>query len=274
MREEPFISVLMGTYYRRRSTQPLLRAVRSILDQEWTNLEFIICDEGSSPEAQRLLEELSQQDDRIRLVRGEGKQLLPEKLNACLRVARGEWIARMDDDDCAYPSRLKKQISFLEKHPEIAFVGCDVDYILSDGSVVSNFPERPSPKDFFFAMPFIHPTLLFRREVLEQVGGYDESKVCHLCEDYDLLLRLYEKHFQGANLKEVLFAYSLEGTEHKKRPLSARINEVRVRYRRFGALGLLPKAIPYVIKPIAVGLLPIDMLNRMRRNRLKNRTKA
>lgn len=268
MSEKHLISVLMGVYYHKPSMEPLYRAVRSILEQEWESMELIICDEGSSQEALQLLEEFSHQDIRIKLVRNQGKKLLSEKLNACLQMASGAFIARMDDDDCAYPLRLTRQMEFLEAHPEIAFVGCDVDYLLEDGSMKSNFPERPTPKDFYFSMPFVHPSLLFRREALEQVGGYDESKMCHLCEDYDLLLRMYEKGFQGANLKERLFGYSLVGTEQKKRTFSARWNEVRVRYHRFGALGLLPTAMPYVIKPLVVGLLPVAFLNLLRRKRL------
>ncbi|WP_293008610.1 MULTISPECIES: glycosyltransferase [unclassified Oscillibacter] len=271
MQEQPLISVLMGVYYHKPSLEPLMQAVVSILHQDWTQLELIVCDEGSSAAAQAYLEQHSREDSRLRLVRGQGKKLLPEKLNACLAAAHGQWIARMDDDDLSYPQRLRQQISFLQSHPEIAFVGCQVDYLLGDGVTHSNFPAFPTPRDFFFAMPYIHPTLLFRRAALEQVGGYDESPVCHLCEDYDLLLRLYQAGFQGANVSEALFGYSLAGTEQKKRPLSARWNEVRVRYRGFWGLGLLPGALPYVVKPLAVGLLPVGILNRLRRGRLKRR---
>ncbi len=271
MQQEPLISVLMGVYYHKSSLKPLACAVHSILEQDWKNLELIVCDDGSSPAAQQCLKQLALEDTRLRLVRGQGKKLLPEKLNACLAVARGQWIARMDDDDLSYPQRFRYQMAFLEAHPEIDFVGCQVDYLMGNGVTRSNFPTFPTPQDFFFSMPYIHPALLFRKRALEQAGGYDESPVCHLCEDYDLLLRLYQAGFQGANVSEVLFGYSLAGTELKKRTLSARWNEVRVRYRRFRALGLLPGALLYVIKPLAVGILPVGLLNTLRRWRLKRR---
>lgn len=267
--EQPLISVLMGVYYQRASLELLETAVRSVLEQDWRNLELLVCDEGSSPAAREFLEALARQDGRLRLVQGENKRLLPEKLNACLRVAKGDWIARMDDDDYSCPQRLMRQMEFLERHSEIAFVGCQVEYVTIEGSIPSQFPARPTPTDFYFSMPFIHPALLFRREALERVGGYDESPVCHLCEDYDLLLRLYEQDLQGANLDECLFRYSLAGTEGNRRSLSARMNEARVRYRHFHALGLLPGAFPYVVKPLTVALLPRGLLNHLRRNRLE-----
>ena len=104
--------------------------------------------------------------------------------------------------------------------------------------------------------PYIHPALIFRREALEAVGGYTEGKSCVLCEDYDLLLRLYKKGFYGANLQEILLNYTLPATAKGSRNIVHRWSESVVRWKRFYELGVLPGAIPYVIKPIAVGLLP------------------
>jgi hypothetical protein len=114
----------------------------------------------------------------------------------------------------------------------------------------------PSKEDFKFTQPFVHPTLMFRREALNVVGGYSEKKEQILCEDYDLLLRLYEKGLIGYNIQKELLEYTLPPFGKSSRRYKHRINETRTRYRRFKALGMLPRAFPYVVKPLIVGLMP------------------
>lgn len=261
----PEISVLMGVLYRKEDTAPLQRAVQSILAQTVPDFEFLICDDGSNDAAVRLLDELAARDARIRLVRGNNKRSLPEKLNECLRHARGQWIARMDDDDFSHPQRFERQLAWLREHPEAAFVGCNVALVKGgERAGERSFPAFPQVKDFYMTQPFIHPSLLLRREALDAVGGYSEDKHCLLCEDYDLLLRLYEHGFKGANLQEILFDYTIPLTARGSRKMSHRWNEVVTRWRRFRSLGVLPKALPYVIKPIAVGLLPEKLLSALK----------
>ncbi|MFR0870653.1 MAG: hypothetical protein ACLSG5_04430 [Oscillospiraceae bacterium] len=122
-------------------------------------------------------------------------------------------------------------------------------------------------RDFLFSMPFIHPALIFRREALEAAGGYSTLPRCDRCEDYDLLLRLYEMGYSGANMQEFLFRYSLPHNGISTRTLRDRTNEVRTRWARFSALGLLPKALPYALKPWAVWLVPRNTLRRLKEKR-------
>ena len=129
MEDTALISVLMGVYYRRPDTALLERSVRSILTQSFGDLELLICDDGSSVEAAALLDGAARCDPRIRLIRPGGVYPLPHKLNACLRAARGAYIARMDDDDFSRPDRLEKQLAYLRAHPDIAFVGCNVELV-------------------------------------------------------------------------------------------------------------------------------------------------
>lgn len=264
----------MGVYHPGDDTNDLRRAVDSILGQTFENFEFLICDDGSSETAKRLLEQYAGQDSRVRLIRPGGVQCLPDKLNACIRHAGGGYFARQDADDVSAPDRFKKQIGLLKSHPEIAFVGCNVA-LFCDGNVCGErrFPEFPQKEDFLFSMPFIHPTLMFRRDAIEAVGGYSRSKWAVLCEDYDLLLRLYEKGFCGYNLQEILFSYQVSPLDYKKRKYRHRINEAVIRFCRFRALGMLPRGLPYVIKPLAVGLLPHQMLSNLKKGRSCRRRK-
>lgn len=261
----PQISVLMGVYYRHSDIAALRRSVQSIQHQTVEDLELLICDDGSSREAAAYLEQSARKDPRIRLVRGRSLISLACKLNACFRQARGVWIARMDDDDVSHLDRLEKQMEYLIQHTEIDFLGCSVNHMI-DGKIVGTrcLPERPAVKDFLFTMPFVHPALMFRRDALERVGGYREDRTCVLCEDYDLLLRLYESGCHGGNLQEILLDYSIEGIQRGRRRYCYRINEAVTRFQRFKAAGLLPAAFPYVLKPLAVGMVPTQIRNRCR----------
>lgn len=259
------ISIIMGVRYTRESTFPLERSVHSILDQTYQTFELLISDDGSTPAAQTLLERMTAEDCRIRLLRGCLRLDLAAKLNFCLAGARGTYIARMDDDDKSYPERLERQIAFLQEHPDIAFVGSSVD-LERDGQPagVRNLPEAPEARDFRFTQPFIHPSLLFRREALDAAGGYCESADCIGCEDYDLLLRLYHLGFRGWNIRQPLLLYTLPGTGSRRLPMKVRCNEVKTRYSRFREMGFLPRYFPYVVKPVIVGLIPNAQLRRLK----------
>lgn len=262
---EPEVSVLMGVRYRRPSTGLLERSVQSILRQSFDRFEVLIADDGSREEAVKELENLARRDARIRFVRSGNLLTLSEKLNACLREAKGPLIARMDDDDFSHPERFEKQIKALKTQKEIAFVGSNAALYRGEACVGTRiFPEYPEVKDFLFSQPYLHPALMFQREALEAAGGYSESPRRLLCEDYDLLLRLYEKGYRGMNLQENLLDYTLPQTAKGSRKMRHRWNETVTRYCRFRELGILPQALPYVIKPLAVGLLPEPVLRRLK----------
>ena len=258
----------MGVYYQDSDTSRLARSVCSMLNQKISNMEVLLCDDGSSPEVQSFLEKLSKSDCRLKLIRQGGLYSLPEKLNACLAASRGELIARMDDDDFSHPERLQRQGEYLQKHPEISFVGCNAALYRNGIRVgIRKFPSHPTVQDFYFTPPYLHPSLVFRREALLAVAGYSEKESCRMCEDYDLLLRLYEAGFRGANMEEVLLDYSVPATAKGNRRMKHRWNEAVTRYQHFQTLHLLPAAFPWVIKPLVVGLLPEKILFRLKYKR-------
>lgn len=262
----PLISVIMGVRYTQDNLTLLKRAVDSIMAQTYQQFEFLICDNGSTCVATEYLDRIAREDSRIRLIRKPNCLDLASKLNLCLTAIEGDYIARMDDDDDSHPDRLEKQISFLLKNRGIAFVGCNVE-LYRNGSRVGKriFPEYPTVQDFYITQPYIHPTIVFRREVLEAVGGYSEDRHQVFCEDYDLLLRLYAMGHRGKNLQETLFDYTIPTTAKGSRKMCHRWNESVTRYRRFRELGCLPSAFPYVIKPLATGLLPERILAKLKK---------
>lgn len=263
--EHPLISVLMGVYYQKEDLEPLKRSVHSILNQSLGDFELLICANGSSEPAVHYLEELAQKEQRLRMILLEDRVDLASKLNACLREASGRYIARMDDDDLSRPQRFAKQIKALETHSSVGFVGSNVTLWRSGmGCGERRFPEFPKVRDFYFTQPFVHPSLLFRREILDAVGGYSEAAQQVLCEDYDLLLRLYQAGYCGMNLQEPLLEYTIPVTAKGNRRMCHRWNETVTRYHRFRELGKLPAAWPYVVKPLVVGLVPSMMLEKLK----------
>lgn len=261
----PLLSVAMGVCYRRSDLTLLERSVRSILAQTYTKLEFLICQNGSSEAACRLLETFAAEDPRLHLIDGADANTLAQKLNRCIRSAQGRWIARMDDDDFSEPDRLEQQMSYLLRHPECAFVGCQVRLVQEGREIETRrLPEQPGLQDFLFTQPYIHPTLVFRKEALDAVNGYCEAARCVGCEDYDLLLRLYEHGYFGANLQSVCFSYTVPPVRTSNRTFRMRCSEMKTRFVLFRRLRLLPGALPYVLKPVLVGLIPVALLAKLK----------
>lgn len=256
----------MGVYGNELLLPDLEASVKSIRGQTITDWEFLISDTGSAVTIRSYLDRLAREDPRIKLIRQDGAIRLPNKLNLCLAAARGEFIARQDADDRSLPARFEKQLFFLNEHPEISFAGCSV--YLREGETICGercFPLFPETADFRFSLPYIHPSLMFRRKTLAAVDGYSESPRAVLCEDYDLLLRMYAKGLRGANLPDKLYEYQVSDQDYKKRKFRHRYNESVTRWRRFRDLGMLPRAFPYVVKPLAVGLLPGRILQAIHR---------
>lgn len=256
----PLISVIMGVCCSREGVSALEQAVRSILIQTITDFEFLICENASDSEALSVLTTLSEEDARIRLIDGRGADTLPKKLNRCLCQARGKWIARMDDDDISYPCRFEKQLHFLQKSPDCAVVGCCVREINGTIESVRNLPQWPSIQDFQVTLPFVHSALMLRRTAIEAAGGYSEHPRQVGCDDYDLVLRIYALGYRGANIQEVLLDYSVISSQLCRRPYRLFLNEYFTRMERFKVLGLLPRWLPWAIKPLLVGLLPRSFL--------------
>lgn len=263
---KPIVSVIMGVY-NIASVEIFPRAVETILSQTFEELELIICDDGSTDNTWQHLVEFSRRDTRIRLIWKQKNEGLAAALNQCIKVARGLFIARQDADDLSDSTRIEKQVAFLKQHSEIDFVGSNCNLFDGEGIWRNRcFPERPEPKDFLFTLPFIHGSLLFRREVLAE-HSYNVSKKTLRTEDYELLMRLYAQGKKGANLQEILYYFQEDRTTQKRRKFRYRIDEAKVKWSGFRRLGLMPWALPYVVKPIIVGMIPQTMLMQLKMKR-------
>jgi glycosyltransferase involved in cell wall biosynthesis len=178
------ISVVMPVH---NALPHLDTAVRSILDQTHTNFEFVIFDDASTDGSADRLREWAAQDSRIRLL--EGKENLGPVGSSSLVVeeAKAPLITRMDADDLCDPERLRRQIEVLQDHPDAGVVASLFGVIDGRGKSLRG-PEvwRLARKSPF--VPFAHGSIMFRRSVFDQVGGYREQ--CEYWEDQDLIVRM------------------------------------------------------------------------------------
>jgi len=195
----PAVSVLLAV---RNGMPHLEEAVRSILDQTFTDFELLVVDNGSSDGSPELLHALS--DERVRYL-SYSPPGLAGSLNYGLGFARAALIARMDADDLALPGRLQAQFDYMEAHSECILLGSAFDMIDDDGRVTGSAVNVVHDEVIRWAMlffnPFLHSGIMFRREVVACCGGYDEE--FEVAQDFDLWRRLSSEG-RMHNLKEAL----------------------------------------------------------------------
>lgn len=258
------VSVVMGIY-NEKNKEHVKQAITSILDQNFSDFELIICDDGSEVTFYQWLKSYCEKDARIVLIRKEQNEGLASALNTGIHKARGKYLARMDADDISKPERFEKQVDFLEKNKAYALVGCNADYIDEHGIWgVRKLVEKPQKRDFLRTSPFIHPSIMIRMDVIKKLRGYSTKNFVLRTEDYELFMRMYAAGYYGYNLQEILFQYREDQAAYSKRKFCYRINEARVRYRGFRLLGILKGNICYVIKPLLAGMIPVQVMKKYR----------
>ncbi len=183
----PKVTVLMPVY---NGEKYLREAIESILNQTYRDFEFLIINDGSTDGSPQLIE--SYDDPRIRVVNNESNIKLIATLNKGLKIARGEYVARMDCDDISLSRRLEKQVMYLDQHPEVGVLGCRIRNIDASGDFISE-PKRPLTHIcnmwvLLFEPSVMHPSVIYRKDIVERVNGYSEEALHS--EDYDLWSKL------------------------------------------------------------------------------------
>lgn len=268
----PKVSVIMGVY-NCKNIDALYRSVNSIIDQTYRDWEFVICNDGSTDRTLDILREIEKLDPRIKIITYNQNQGLANALNYALQHTCGDYIARMDDDDIARQDRFEKQVQFLNTHENYAFVGSIANVFNHNGIWGTlKMPHYPTKNDFLWNIPFIHPSMMFRQEVFARVGGYSTDSINKRCEDYTLVMELYSQGYQGCNLQEPLLDYFIENGDKKYRPMKDRIDEAIVRYIGYRKNGILLQGIPFILKPIIIGLIPQCIFKKIKQSQYKNRS--
>ena len=247
------VSVLMSVY---NGENYLSEAVESILNQTFRDFELIIIDDGSTDRTAEILAEYERRDMRVRFY-SQAREGLIATLNRGIELSRGRYIARMDADDVSYPTRLEKQVAFLEAHPNVGVCGT---WRVIAGGLVIRYPVQDAVirSYLIFDTLLAHPTVMMRKALFETGIRYPAYEHA---EDFGLWVQLAD-HTRFANLPEVLLFYRSHPEQVGRKKRAKQMEAAgRLREAQLRRLGLRPTAEELEIhQAIADGLFRADHL--------------
>lgn len=226
------ISVIMPVY---NGEKYIKETIESVLNQSYKDFEFIIIDDGSTDNTLKIIQSFN--DQRVQVVNSDHRGIV-EALNIGLKISRGEYIVRIDADDICLKDRFDILLAYMEANRKVVVCGSWAQKINENREVVGKLDYPPvENKDIKkFALlhnPFIHPSVIFRKEVIYKVGMYGKFK--HN-EDYEFWTRVL-KVGEGHNISEELLQYRIhENQVTKKSNLKMRLVGLTVRVLAFARL--------------------------------------
>lgn len=201
------VSVVMPVYNGERY---IAQAIESILNQTFKDFEFIIVNDGSTDKTQEILKRYQ----GIKII-NQNNQGVSVASNTGISQSSGKYIARLDADDISLPTRLAKQLAYLEEHAEIGILGSGAIIIDGKGKKwgYQKMPETDAEIRWFsiFKSPFIHSSVIFRRELIRNKFNEIYNQNYIPADDYDLWIRLL-KTTNAANFPEPLIYYRVHDT--------------------------------------------------------------
>lgn len=263
MQKKVILRILLSIHNNERFVRD---AILSILTQTYRDFELLIVNDASTDSTPEILQELAQNDVRIRILTNSTNLGLTKSLSSALKKTRGELIARMDADDIALPHRLEKQLAFLNAHPDIDMVGTAYEWIDEHGNVIGtpNVVTDPTTlqRRLIRTNPFLHSSILIRRSILERVGGYDTTY--KKAQDYDLWLRLSQT-CKFSNLPEILMRKRVSKTMISVSTEREQLkNATRARYHAIRRGDYPLWCAVYLFKPWLASVLPRRLVRLIR----------
>ena len=197
------VSVILPVY---NGEQFLKKSIDSVLDQSYKNFELIIINDGSTDKSDLIINKYLP-NDKIKYFSRNNKGLVAT-LNEAIQRSSGQFIARMDQDDICYPTRIQKQLDFLiKKNIDV----CGTSYKIIDENenvlkVINSFNEYFEVIISAMLVPFAHPSVMFRNIFQRKDLSYGSGEIT-FAEDYDLWIKMVKKDVSFGNLKEILLKY-------------------------------------------------------------------
>jgi len=201
------VSVILPVY---NGEKFLKKSIDSVLDQSYKNFELIIINDGSTDKSDLIINKYLP-NDKIKYFSRNNKGLVAT-LNEAIQRSSGQFIARMDQDDICYPSRIQKQLDFLIKNNIDV---CGTSYKIIDENenvlkVINSFNEYFEVIISAMLVPFAHPSVMFRNIFQRKDLSYGSGEII-FAEDYDLWIKMVKKDVSFGNLKEILLKYRVFG---------------------------------------------------------------
>ncbi len=225
---DPLVSVILPVY---NGAETLSVALRSVLMQSFEDFEIILLNDASTDNSLQMANSFN--DSRLRIVSEDINRGLAYRLNQGIDLARGRYIARMDQDDICLPERFARQLEFLEKKPDIDLLGCRAVAFQSLSNIIGLMPFRATHEEIcghpWRGFYLYHPTWMGRSQWFRRFR-YRIPEV-FLAEDQELLIRSYPQS-RFACLDDVLLAYRKKGFFMSK-TLRARRSLLRAQLMHF-----------------------------------------
>ena len=201
------VSVILPVY---NGEKFLKKSIDSVLDQSYKNFELIIINDGSTDKSDLIINKYLP-NDKIKYFSRNNKGLVAT-LNEAIQRSSGQFIARMDQDDICYPTRIQKQLDFLIKNNIDV---CGTSYKIIDENenvlkVINSFNEYFEVIISAMLVPFAHPSVMFRNIFQRKDLSYGSGEIT-FAEDYDLWIKMVKKDVSFGNLKEILLKYRVFG---------------------------------------------------------------
>jgi len=256
MKDTP-VTVILSTYNARAYIEECLAGLAG---QSFSGFVVKMVDDASSDDTVDLLQSWCAKDPRFQLVNVHRENRgLTASLNELLGHCDTDLVARMDADDISLPRRLERQVEYLARHPKIQVVGSWARDIDETGQVlgVRRVPRTPEKIARMLPLvnPLIHPTVMFRRQTICDIGGYNEKY--RYAQDYELWFRCVAHNLQLANIGEPLLLYRVVTGHTGKRSWHYRKLDAGIRWQGTSLLGYsLPRRLFYASIPLALGLMP------------------
>ncbi len=260
---KPLVSVIIPVY---NANGYLLQAINSIQTQTYKNLEIIIVDDGSTDETPKILSSLAKKDKRIKIITNKKNLNIASSLNRGIKLAKGNYIARMDADDIALTNRIEKQIKFLQTHPDVVILGGQCKTIDINNKTIGHkfFPvmDKDIKDALYFENPIQHPTVIFNTKLIPKNFTWYNTSLPP-AEDYDLFFRL-AKFGKFHNLKSIVLKYrQYLGSSTFKNPLNTFKVTLRVRKMATNKYGYIPSFksnLIHRIQKLTVKLIPASLI--------------
>lgn len=264
---DKLVSIAMGIY---NCEETLGEAIKSIINQTYENWELILCDDGSTDKTMTIANEFKKIDSRIKIIKNDINLGLAFTLNKCIENSNGTYIMRHDADDIMLPNRISKQVEVMEKN-NLDACGSSA-YIFDEDGVwgYRELPEYPSKEYAVLNNLFIHPTVIMRKDKIEEVGMYEVSdSTKKRLEDFDLWIKFLENEFKVYNIKEPLIYFRENKGSYQRKKREYRVEEFKQRLLASNRLNVpLNKKIK-VVKPLISLFVPNTIMRFYHRKKAK-----
>ena len=198
------ISVLLSVFNEEKN---IAASIESICNQTYENFEFLIIDDCSTDNSYEIINEFSNRDDRIKIIRNSSNIGLTKSLNKLIKDSSGDYLARQDADDISLLNRFEKQVEFLNN---LDYQACTTRAIIREETRITPNKSFYIPKFLIMNLknPFVHGSLMIRKKTIESIGFYDEA--FYYAQDYKLMSDLISSGYKIKIIKEPLYILNVK----------------------------------------------------------------